>query len=233
MQKRYKLLDLFCCGGGAGRGYEIAGFAVVGVDNKPQPKHRGKFVLADAIEFCTKYGRDFDVIHASPPCQKYSLSAMQHRLKGKDYPDLIEETRRALIAIGVPYIIENVPGSPLIKPITLCGSMFQAADGSGLLRTYRHRMFESNMTLYAPPCFHNYPQAKMGRRAKPGEFIHFVGNYTDADIVKKMLGLDWLTKKEISQCVPPQYTEFLGRQIIDYLNLSSASSSTSDPNAFK
>lgn len=88
-----KLLDLYCCGGGAGRGYELAGFDVTGVDNVPQPKHRGKFTLADAIEYVLQHGQEFDFIHASPPCQANSLASMQHRKAGKIYPDLIGKTR--------------------------------------------------------------------------------------------------------------------------------------------
>ena len=212
-----KLLDLYCGGGGAGRGYELAGFDVTGVDNVPQPKHRGKVILSDAIEYVLRHGHEYDFIHASPPCQAYSLASMQHRKSGRVYPDLIAKTREALQKTGKPYCIENVPGAPLLNPITLCGSMFQSATG-GILRTYRHRLFESNLPLTAPPCFHNYPQAKMGRRAKPGEFIQFVGHYTDAEIVREMLGLEWLSKNEIAQCVPPQYTEFLGRQVLSYLS---------------
>jgi DNA (cytosine-5)-methyltransferase 1 len=210
---KMKLLDLFCCGGGASKGYELAGFEVVGVDNQPQPKYRGTFIQADAIEYLIAHGHEYDVIHASPPCQKWSLASMQHRLKGKDYPDFISVTREYLIASGKPYVIENVPGAPLINPITLCGSMFSAANG-GQLRTYRHRLFESNLPLTAPKCHHKWPNAKMGRPAKEWEFIHFVGHYTDAKIVREMLGLEWLSKKEIAQCVPPQYTEFIGRQIL-------------------
>lgn len=215
--ERKKLLDLYCGGGGASLGYERAGFDVTGVDNVLQRKYRGKFILSDAIEYVLQHGHEYDCIHASPPCQKYSLAAMQHRISGKEYPDLISETRDALRKTGKPYIIENVQGAPLLNPIVLCGSMFESYAG-GVLRTYRHRLFESNLPLYAPKCVHNYPQAKMGRRAKANEFIQFVGHYTDADIVREMLGLEWLSKKEISQCVPPQYTEFLGKQILIHLS---------------
>lgn len=213
-----KLLDLYCGGGGASRGYELAGFDVVGIDKYPQKKYVGEFIMADAIEYLLDNYHKFDAIHASPPCQKWSLASMQHRINGKEYIDLIEPTRAALISAGKPYVIENVVGAPLIDPITLCGSMFMAADGTGILRTYRHRLFESNIPLLAGPCEHKWPQAKMGRRARHGEFIQFVGHYTDANVVKSMLGLDHLSKKEISQCIPPQYTEFIGKQIMSYLH---------------
>ena len=114
---KLKLLDLYCGGGGAGYGYEQVGFDVTGVDKFPQPKHRGKFILSDAIEYLKAHWHEYDAVHASPPCQAYSMASMQFRKAGKEYCDLIEPTRTALIETGLPYIIENVPGSPLITPV--------------------------------------------------------------------------------------------------------------------
>ena len=162
------------------------------------------------------HGHEYDAIHASPPCQKYSLSAMQHRLKGKIYPDLISATREALVLSGRPYVIENVPGAPLINPITLCGSMFQAANG-GILRTYRHRLFESNIPLTAPKCEHKWPNAKMGRRPKEGEFVQYVGHFSGVQLVRDMTGLYWMNQYSLAQSIPPQYTKFIGDQLMAYL----------------
>ena len=135
---RPKLLDLYCCGSGAGYGYEQAGYDVTGVDIEPQPKHRGKFIQADAIEYLKAHFHEYDVIHASPPCQAHSsLTALTST---KEHLDLIPATREALRKIGKPYIIENVPGAPLLDPLTLCGTEF----GLGVAR---HRLFESNMPL--------------------------------------------------------------------------------------
>lgn len=157
---QYRLLDIYCCGGGAGYGYEQAGFDVTGVDKFPQPKHRGKFILSDAIEYLKAHWREYDAVHASPPCQAYNMASMQFRKAGKEYCDLIEPTRKALIETGLPYIIENVPGSPLINPVELCGTMFG-------MKTYRHRLFESNIDLIAPyHPEHIAPNAKMGRPPK-------------------------------------------------------------------
>jgi len=206
-----RLLDLYCCGGGAGFGYELAGFEVVGVDILPQPKHRGEFVQADAIEYLESHGREFDFIHASPPCQAYSMASMQFRIDGKEYPDLVEATRAALVRTGVPYVIENVPGSPLIDPIELCGAMFG-------MRTYRHRLFESNIEIYAPahpP--HSAKNTKMGRAPIDGEFIQYVGHFSGVKEVQEMTGLHWLGQKELAQSIPPQYTEFIGRQVLEHL----------------
>lgn len=209
--EKLKLLDLYCCGGGAGYGYELAGFEVTGVDIDPQPKHRGNFIQSDAIEFLMDNYKNYDVIHASPPCQEYSMSSKQFRIKGKKYPDLINKTRDALITIGKPYIIENVPGSPLVNPITLCGTMFG-------MDTYRHRLFESNMNLTTPiHKKHVNKNAKMGRAPKEGEFIQYVGHFSGVKKVQEMTGLHWLGQYELAQSIPPQYTHYLGKQILNIL----------------
>jgi len=212
---KMKLLDLYCCGGGAGFGYEQAGFEVTGIDIEPQPKHRGKFIQADAIEYLKSNWHKFDAVHASPPCQAYSIASMQFRQAGKEYVDLIAITRKELISTGLPYVIENVPGSPLLTPIELCGSMFG-------MRTYRHRLFESNIKLIAPPHpKHEALNTKMGRKPKDGEFIQYVGHFSGVGIVQEMTGLHWLGQYELAQSIPPQYTKFIGEQIIKYLTTPS------------
>lgn len=210
---RPKLLDLYCCGGGAGYGYEQAGYDVTGIDIEPQPKHRGNFIQADAIEYLKAHFHEYDVIHASPPCQAYSMASMQFRKAGKEYVDLIEVTRRELIKTGKPYVIENVPGSPLINPIELCGSMFG-------MRTYRHRLFESNIELKAPTHpEHTAPNAKMGRKPKDGDFIQYVGHFSGVRLVQEMTGLYWLGQGELAQSIPPQYTKYIGEQLMVALSL--------------
>lgn len=207
-----KILDLYCGGGGASYGYELGGWDVVGVDLNPQPKYRGKFIQAEAIEFVKANYHKFDAIHASPPCQAYSMASMQFRQSGKEYVDLIEDTRRELIKTGLPYVIENVPGSPLIDPIELCGSMFG-------MRTYRHRLFESNIELKCPPHpKHVSPNAKMGRPVKEGEFIQYVGHFSGVKLVQEMTGLSWLGQKELAQSIPPQYTKYIGEQLLAFID---------------
>ena len=209
--KILNLLDLFCGGGGASYGYELAGFCVTGVDIKQQPKYRGKFIQSDAIEYLKAHFHEYDVIHASPPCQAYSMASMQFRKSGKVYVDLINITRQELIKTGKPYIIENVPSSPLINPIELCGTMFG-------LRTYRHRLFESNIELDKPPHFsHTFKNAKMGRKPNGYEFIQYVGNFSGVKMVQNITGLFWLGQKELAQSIPPQYTKYIGKQIMNYL----------------
>lgn len=117
-----RLLDLFCGAGGAGEGYRRAGFEVVGVDIKPQPKNPHRFIQGDALEYLAEHGGEYDAIHASPPCQAHC--DLKHMWNAKDNPDLIGPTRELLQKIGRPYIIENVEGAPLISPIILCGTMF-------------------------------------------------------------------------------------------------------------
>lgn len=200
---KLKLLDLFCGGGGASYGYELAGFDVTGIDLY-QGNYKGKFIEYNIIDLPIKYLKDYDVIHASPPCQKFSKTKV---LNNNSHPDLVLITRELLQKSKKPYIIENVVGCPLINPILLCGTMFNLA-------TYRHRIFESNLDLKSPTHpDHIWKQTKMGRKPVDGEFIQFVGNFIGADKVRKMLGMEWLSIKELAQCIPPQYTEYLGKQI--------------------
>lgn len=197
------LLDLFCKAGGAGMGYHRAGFDVVGVDIEPQPNYPFQFVQADAIEYLLKDGGRFDVIHASPPCQAYSNAA---KIMKREHPDLIEATRQAMPA--KPWVIENVEGSPLIEPIVLCGYSFG-------LGTYRHRLFESSVQLTAPKHrSHDKPTTKMGRRPKPGEMMHVVGNFSGVAQARVAMGIDWMTRDELREAIPPAYTEHIGRQLL-------------------
>jgi DNA (cytosine-5)-methyltransferase 1 len=224
-----KLLDLFCCEGGASMGYSRAGFDVYGVDlfedysQKRYPFPSGKF---DVFEFL---GNDLnttglDVIVASPPCQRYSITNAARKC---DYPDLIGPTREALIATGLPYVIENVAGAPLLNPLTLCGSMFglSAIDDDGTpLRMERHRLFESNVMLYPPgPCNHDKTVQVAGsyggaRRDKDEARLIRKGGYVPSiPVQRELLGIDWMTQKGMHQSIPPAYTEFIGAQLLAHL----------------
>lgn len=142
-----KLLDLYCGAGGAAVGYNRAGFEVVGVDINPQPNYPFEFIQSDVFNLDESFLDEFDSIHASPPCQAYSKACNIHRKAGKEYPDLIPSTRKILKDSERPYIIENVTRKTLIKPLMLCGTMFN-------LRVLRHRLFEIGNTdawIY-PPC---------------------------------------------------------------------------------
>lgn len=197
------LLDLFCKAGGAGMGYHRAGFTVVGVDIEPQPNYPFEFVQADAIDYLIDEGNRFDAIHASPPCQAYSNAA---KIMKRKHPELIAATRAAMPS--KPWVIENAEGSPLINPITLCGSMFN-------LGTYRHRLFESSLVLRVPQHkAHDKPTTKMGRPPKPGEMMHVVGNFSGVAAARIAMGIDWMTRDELREAIPPAYTEWIGRQLL-------------------
>lgn len=195
------LLDLFCGAGGCTAGYQRAGFAVTGVDINPQPRYCGDvFVQADALEYVQQHGHEYDVIHASPPCQAYSIT---HRLRRNHHPDLIAPVRAALCATGKPYVIENVAGAPLVNAVTLTGLMF------GLI-TVRPRLFECSFPVPQPPIPPvTQRHAKMGRRARTGELIHVVGNgYVDE--FRRAMGIGWMSRSELAQAIPPAYTEYIG-----------------------
>jgi DNA (cytosine-5)-methyltransferase 1 len=211
------LLDLFCGAGGCTRGYQQAGFYVVGVDNRPQPHYIGdEFYQADAFEFLeTQDLTRFAAIHASPPCQVYSITR-NLKTSRSNHPDLVAHTREKLQAIGLPFIIENVPGAPLINPLMLCGSMF----GLGVIR---HRLFESNPVIWFAPmmCRHSrvLPMWWKSRRkalaqGKTFEYITVAGKSFLMHEAKTAMGIDWMTREGIAQAIPPAYTEFIGRQLL-------------------
>lgn len=221
---RPRLLDLFCGAGGAGKGYADAGFDVVGVDINPQPRYPFEFHQGDALKYLLEHWREFDAFHASPPCQAFTKA---QRIQGNDHPDFIGATREALNLIWycrrvsaalrhrpASYVIENVPGAPLLGPMELCGAMF----GIG---TYRHRLFETSFEIH-PPAHpqHIAPNAKMGRAPKPGEFMHVVGNFSGVAQAREAMGIDWMTRDELSESIPPAYTEFIGRQLLDAIEVA-------------
>lgn len=206
-----RLLDLFCGAGGAAMGYYRAGFTdIVGVDHKPQKRYPFEFVQADALEYVAEYGSEFDLIHASPPCQRFSVATpMTHRTK---HPDLIAPTREAILAIGRPFIIENVPGArrelkgPLVM---LCGSMFGLA-------IRRHRYFEvsPSLAVLTPPCDHSKPIVYItGSTGSSG--CGFPRKDASKDDKCKAIGIDWMVTSELDEAIPPAYTEWLGRRILE------------------
>lgn len=207
--KAMRLLDLFCCAGGAGMGYHRAGFEVVGVDKDYQPRYPFEFHKADALEYVEKHGHEFDVIHASPPCQAYSMASMQWRKSGTEYPDLVVPTREALKATGKPYVIENVPGAPLINPTILNGALFG-------LRIRRTRWFETsfNMSLVLRPS-EEKSKFRMGRPVKEGDVITPVGHFSNVAYARRQMQIDWMNRYELTQAIPPAYTELIGKQIIN------------------
>ncbi len=210
-----KLLDLFCGAGGASMGYSRAGFEVVGVDINLQPHYPFEFHQEDAIEYLREHQHEFDVIHASPPCQKFSTT---YNLPGVGiYPDLIEPVRILLLETGKPFIIENVIGAPLDNPILLCGTMFG-------LKLIRHRMFECRPPIWFPPshcqCKTLFTNSARGYSSfeKGATAITVAGNNYSLVDGKKAMGIDWMTsREELSEAIPPAYTEWIGKQIMEAL----------------
>ena len=202
--RRPWLLDLFSGAGGAAMGYHRAGFSVVGVDLNPQPRFPFIFVQGDALEFVARHGKEFDAIHASPPCQRFSVASKCRPGLAEKYPDLIEPVRELLIASGKPYVIENVPGAPLLNATMLCGQMFGLA-------LFRHRMFESNVEL--PFMLHGH--SKVGSKAgyvggkhgwRPGRIVSVAGNCAPIAESKRAMGIDWMSRPELAESIPPAYT---------------------------
>ena len=206
-----KLLDLFCGAGGASAGYAAAGFEVHGVDLKHGKRYPFTYVRADVLDVLRdkNYLDQFDVIHASPPCQTHSITQHLRNAQGKttNKLDLIPETRAALLESGKPYIIENVPGSPLINPVQLCGSSFG-------LKVRRHRLFESNMALIGSVCNHKLQGRPIGVYGSLNDEIP-KGGKTAATIdeARNAMGISWAIWTELVEAIPPAYTKYLGGQL--------------------
>lgn len=217
-----RLLDLYSCAGGAAMGYHRAGFDVVGIDINPQPRYPFEFHQADALDYVAEHWREFDAIHASPPCQAYSpLNALASTKNADEHPDLVDPTREALVATGLPFVIENVMAAPLNQAtsIRLCGGMFG-------LRTYRHRRFEPGGGLHlVEPAHprHVIRTATKRRRELWNEGWHVsitgdVGTYVGPEA----MGIAWMNGNELSQAIPPAYTEYIGTQLLAHLAIKEA-----------
>lgn len=216
-----RLLDLFCGAGGCSVGYRRAGFEVVGVDIEAHEDYPFELITADAMDILAarNFLNGYVVVHASPPCQAYTTMSNRRRL---DHPDLLEPVRDALTAWGGTYVIENVPGarSRMREPATLHGGMF----GLGVDRS---RLFESNvfMMLAPAPATRNpvgvYGARPDGRRLwtrADGTQQRAAASITEAGAA---MGIDWMTDfRDIAEAVPPAYTEFIGRQLIDALEVA-------------
>jgi DNA (cytosine-5)-methyltransferase 1 len=209
---RPRLLDLFCGAGGAAMGYHRAGFEVVGVDLHLQPHYPFEFHQGDALTWPLD---GFDAIHASPPCQHYS--ALTYATKSRDnHPDLVAAVRSRL-SQSPPWVIENVPRSPLLNPLQLCGTMFG-------LRVLRHRWFEANFPLPPMYCAHlgkvsdgTYVGHRDGGKVLPGRIRPPLWSAAEK---RAAVGIDWMPMKAMRQAIPPAYTEFIGRALLAELGVS-------------
>jgi DNA (cytosine-5)-methyltransferase 1 len=219
--RRPKILDLFCCTGGAGMGYYLSGCDVFGVDIAPQPRYPFIFMLADAVEFVKEHGHEYDGIHASPPCQGYSPLNAYNQL---EYPDLVSKIREALIAVGKPWVIENVLQAPLHNPTVLRGDMFG-------LQLYRPRGFETSFPVTqpvlpprGPKCVRN---GYLPTLERPFMSIHG-GKHSRAWQRKacEYMGVPWMIAapgmyglrtgiREVCEAIPPAYTKYIGRFLME------------------
>ncbi len=268
-----RCLDIFCKAGGSSWGYHLAGFEVWGVDWEAQPRFpfRDRFIQTDALEYLHSADLgSFDLLAASPPCQRYSSATPVWARE--NHSDLIAPVREALIRSGKPWVIENVPGAPLVNAIMLCGIMFG-------LRVFRHRFFETSSLVLAPSheshgsvrmgqdgyctitsggCWrplatrsprlgengfcsvsghgpHSGERRRAGVRIGVDGFVTIAGGgnsgmgdrsgggsirHRPEDGVvawRRAMEIDWMTRDELAQAVPPAYTKFLGEQIIERL----------------
>ena len=217
--RKPRLLDLFCCAGGAAMGYSRAGFDIVGVDLHPQPRYPFEFIQADALKLDPAFIASFDAIHASPPCQSYSDLAKRNG-NAHEWPRLVDPVREMLRRSGRPYVIENVEGAPLIDPIVLCGTMFKG------LRVLRHRLFETDVPILVPPhgkhpLCHTLDKRK-SHYGKTDDMRDFVsvngGGNCSVAAARDAMGINWMNKGELNEAIPPAYTEFIGRHLVTFLS---------------
>lgn len=205
------LLDLFCGAGGAAMGYNQAGFdEILGVDISPQKSYPFQFIRADATKFPLE---GFDAVHASPPCQAFTQYRRRGDGVGDGYPDLVDVLRKRLIEADVTYVIENVPGAPLLDPVQYCGSSFG-------LDIRRHRLFESNVPLLAPPCDHGWQTPRFkpaSNRKNLRSTVEIGAGRQPMALQKKAMGIDWMTRRELTEAVPPAYTHHIGLQLVNHL----------------
>ena len=234
-----RALDLFCKAGGVTKGLQRAGFYVIGLDIEPQPHYCGdEFVLGDALDFrfswtgefvggsmdrspecCDRCGLDwdhhFDFVWASPPCQGYTSMNQRWNVKRDLHPRLIEPVRNKLDKSGTPYAIENVSGAPLIRPTVLCGQFFG-------LSVRRHRKIETSFAVFQPDCrpFHkpmpiavygDHPERHAPRRPGNGGYVN---RAHDVEMASEAMGIDWMNWRELTQAIPPAYSEYIGREFL-------------------
>lgn len=225
--RRPRLLDLFCCAGGAAMGYHQAGFDVVGVDLNLQPRYPFAFIQHDALALDSRFLRSFDAIHASPPCQGYT--DLRHAPGTKGAPRLIRQVRDMLHGTGRPWVIENVEGaaSEMEGPLMLCGTMFGlGAEGADLRR---HRLFQSNIRLWPGPgpCTHNADRPTVGiygghariRSARHGgRKTRDTWPQGHKPVAQEAMGMDWGTLAEMSEAIPPAYTRWIGERLLAHVH---------------
>jgi DNA (cytosine-5)-methyltransferase 1 len=214
-----RVLVTYCCQGGDSMGWHLAGFDVTGVDKDPQPRYPFPFIQGDAVEYIRAHGHEYDVVAGSPPCQWYSRT---WKIQQREHPALIGPTREAMQSTGRPWVMENVEEArdDMRSPVMLCGASFA-------LHTYRHRLLEASFPLTAPEHReHAHPVVKMGRPLKSraqyaalgqdrdGDWYHAVGNFSNVPYVKADMGVPWMSRDGIRECIPPVYGYWVALQFL-------------------
>ncbi len=176
---------------------------MTGVDNRPMKNYPFEFVQADALEFVRAHGNEYDFIHASPPCQ---FATRARTIHGREHPDLLTPMREALVSLGIPWVVENVPGAPMRADLILCGSMFGLETENGGL--IRHRWFEFGQPFGAlvAPCSH--PRKVISVFGHGGHVYHGVEDW------RRVMGINWMSRDELAQAIPPAYCEFVGHHLM-------------------
>lgn len=217
---RPRLLDVYSCAGGAGFGYDLAGFEVTGVDRDPQPNYPFTFIQADALEVLAdrKFLAQWDAIHCSPPCQDKALATLSQRMAGAEYPSLIGPTRDLLTAnFAGPWVIENVPGAELRPDIRLCGCQFGLTlPGVGYLK--RERWFETSWRGFylEMPHRHVGHAISIAGHGTPSWMRAKTGHIGVAEW-RQLMRVDWTTRAELTEALPPAYCEFVGGRLLEHL----------------
>ena len=228
----WRLLDLYSGAGGAAAGYARQGFSVVGVDIEAQPRYPYTFVQADALAYLDALlaagpPYPFDAVHASPPCQRRSVASKAHNGRRNDHTEFVPATRERLDRLGLPYVIENVPGEAdtpegqLRDPLRLCGTQFSG------LRVIRHRLFET--TFPVPDLPHGrHPKCYTLDKRKPhygklDPFVAYVqvtgGGNCPVAAARDAMGISWMTKSELNEAIPPAYTVYVGSFLLQHLEV--------------
>jgi hypothetical protein len=221
------VLDLYCCAGGAARGYQRAGFRVMGVDIVPRPNYCGdSFLQGDALEVLrTISAKDWAMVHASPPCQEANTLTMTNRKlgRGREHVQLLPATRAALDELGLPYVIEQPAsrrGGLMRTDLRLCMDMFPVDPP----RVFRHRDFElSSMKVSQPPHAKHTGRVRGWRHGvyHDGDYVAAYGSGGGKATIEEMqhaLGIDWTdVREELTEAIPPAYTEHIGREFLKTL----------------
>ena len=205
-----RVLDLFCGAGGASMGYVKAGYEVVGMDIKHGKRYPFEYIRRDVMTLRPEDLEGFDLIHASPPCQTYSVTKHLRVAQGKSTSkqDLLAQVRSLLVVSEIPYVIENVKGAPLIDPVQLCGSAFG-------LKVRRHRLFESSMKLRGTDCHHKQQGKPVGIYGSMRDEIPGGGHTAKTmDEAHEAMGINWMIWGELVEAIPPAYTHYIGQQIM-------------------